>query len=279
MQPHDVADAGGARGAAGEAGPCASAPAPPQPPQQGAQEEQNWQQRQPHGVQQELPRQQQQAARPSAAALAEHVAASLAAARAGAPPLPAGVLAMEGMSGAATRRLYNALCRFPFPGGCRCLQVRRRARRRRPLAPPPLKPTPESPPSWPALEAASIGRAPSTRSSLARLTPHPHPLHPLHAPRHRSAAAPPRCCKVGVWKGSTVVAALAGSAGCRVTAVDNWSEFGGPRAAFEAAAAALLTEDERARLQASGWGGRAGGGAAMRPPLQQAVAGACLPLR
>jgi hypothetical protein len=137
------------------------------------------------------------APRPHAAALAAHVAASLAAAAAGRPPLPAALLAAEGMSGAGTRRLYSALCAFPFPGGCRCLQV-------------------------------------------------------------------------GVWKGSTVFAALHGNPGCRVTAVDDWSEFGGPRAAFEAAAAALLTPDERSRLEVRRAQGEAGGSPAckaVRPPV------------
>jgi hypothetical protein len=69
------------------------------------------------------------------------------------------------------------------------------------------------------------------------------------------AVARCRCLQVGVWKGSTVIAALAGSeaagGGATVTAVDDWSEFrggGDPKAAFEAASRQLLTDEERGRL-------------------------------
>lgn len=56
--------------------------------------------------------------------------------------------------------------------------------------------------------------------------------------------------QVGVWKGSSVFAALSGNPGCAVTAIDNWSEFNGAsaRREFAAAAEALLSADERLRL-------------------------------
>jgi len=58
-----------------------------------------------------------------------------------------------------------------------------------------------------------------------------------------------RCLQIGIWTGSSVFAALAGNVGCSLSAVDNWSEFGGPKEEFAAAAEELLTGDERRRLQ------------------------------
>lgn len=73
-----------------------------------------------------------------------------------------GVLAIEGMSGALTRHLYNNLCDLRKPGG-----------------------------------------------------------------------GPTRYLEVGAWKGSSTISALYNNAHCRATVVDNWSEFGAPRAEFE----------------------------------------------
>ena len=40
-----------------------------------------------------------------------------------------------------------------------------------------------------------------------------------------------RYLEIGSWKGSSACAAMAGNA-AKITCIDNWSEFGGPRAAF-----------------------------------------------
>lgn len=129
-----------------------------------------------------------------AAALAEHARRAFAAADVRASRLGAGALAMEGMSGAATRHLYNNLASLP---GCRCLQI-------------------------------------------------------------------------GAWKGSSVIAALSNNGSCHVTAVDDWSEFGGPRGEFLEACERLLTEDGRARLQV----GRL---VALRRGSEPQSGGPCLP--
>lgn len=55
-------------------------------------------------------------------------------------------------------------------------------------------------------------------------------------------APQPRYLEVGSWAGSTACSAMFANA-CAVTCIDNWSEFGGPRAAFDAA-----TEQARSEL-------------------------------
>jgi hypothetical protein len=134
----------------------------------------------------------------TAADLADHVARSFALADARLSRLGAAALEMEGMSGAATRHLYNNLC--ALPGGCSCLQI-------------------------------------------------------------------------GVWKGSSVVAALSGNPGCRVTAVDCWSEFGGPRDEFLAVCEQLLSEDERAQMQVGRWRFSAGRSCARLARVPRAAGG------
>jgi predicted O-methyltransferase YrrM len=42
-----------------------------------------------------------------------------------------------------------------------------------------------------------------------------------------------RYLEVGAWKGSTLCSALFGNPGCTATVVENWGEFGGPKAEFE----------------------------------------------
>jgi hypothetical protein len=62
------------------------------------------------------------------------------------------------------------------------------------------------------------------------------------------ALAPqPRYLEVGSWAGSTACSAMFGNA-APVTCIDNWSEFGGPRASFDEAVAAARSEQIDLRI-------------------------------
>jgi hypothetical protein len=97
----------------------------------------------------------------------------------------------------------------------------------------------------PPLDGAARTLADSVRAALRdawlsepRLDPAVLALPGMSGRRYRQfintlvgAVARPRYMEVGVWAGSTLCAALAGN---RVSAlaIDNWSEFGGPKDAF-----------------------------------------------
>jgi hypothetical protein len=102
-----------------------------------------------------------------------------------------------------------------------------------------------APAGAPSLDGAAPALADSVRAALRAawlsaptLDPAVLALPGMSGRRYRQfintlvgAVALPRYLEVGVWAGSTLCAALAGN---RVSAlaIDNWSEFGGPKAAF-----------------------------------------------
>ena len=96
-----------------------------------------------------------------------------------------------------------------------------------------------------SIRAASEGRSRLPQEVLA--LPGMSSPKVRHLLNNLCSAPGTRYLEIGAFTGSTLVSALAGNPFARAYAIDNWSEFGGPRQQF-LSSLELLSDDERSRL-------------------------------